>query len=484
MGFIQAFVGALGGTLADQWKDFLVPPQGLAPTAAIFPAVAQGQNAGRGSNVRGSENIITNGSKIIVPEGTGVLTFQDGHITGFIAQPGGYEWQSSDPNSKSIFAGDGFVSPLITQSWERFKFGGQPGSQQLVFYVNLREMKQVKMNWPDRALIASIMVPCEEESWKAILPLVEETGADGIELNFGCPHGMSERGMGAAVGQVPEYIEMVVRWCKQYTRMPVITKLTPNITDIRKPARAAKAGGTDAVSLINTINSIVSVDLDNFAPNPTVGGKGTHGGYCGPAVKPIALNMVAEIARDPETYGLPISGIGGVTTWRDAAEFLALGAGNVQVCTAAMTYGFKIVQEMITGLSDWMDAKGHRSLDDITGRAVPNVTDWQYLNLNYIAKAHIDQDACIKCGRCHIACEDTSHQAITSFVDGVRHFEVMEDECVGCNLCVNVCPVENCISMVALDAGALDQRTGKNVDPNYANWTTHPNNPMARQAAE
>ena len=243
-------------------------------------------------------------------------------------------------------------------------------------YTNLREMKQVKMNWPDRALIASIMVPCEEQPWKSILPLVEETGADGVELNFGCPHGMSERGMGSAVGQVPEYIEMVVRWCKQYTRMPIITKLTPNITDVRRPARAAKAGGTDAVSLINTINSIVSVDLDNFAPNPTVGGKGSHGGYCGPAVKPIALNMVAEIARDPETYGLPISGIGGITTWRDAAEFLVLGAGNVQVCTAAMTYGFKIVQEMISGLSDWMDEKGHRSLDDITGRAVPNVTDW------------------------------------------------------------------------------------------------------------
>ena len=254
--------------------------------------------------------------------------------------------------------------------------------------INLQEMKQVKMNWPDRALVASIMVPCVEEEWKAILPLVEETGADGIELNFGCPHGMSERGMGAAVGQVPEYIEMVVRWCKQYTRMPVITKLTPNITDIRNPARAAKRGGTDAVSLINTINSIVSVDLDSFVPSPNVGGKGTHGGYCGPAVKPIALNMVAEIARDPETYGLPISGIGGVTTWRDAAEFLVLGAGNVQVCTAAMTYGFKIVQEMISGLSDWMDEKGHRSLDDICGRAVPNVTDWKYLNLNYVAKAH------------------------------------------------------------------------------------------------
>ncbi|MEN9894536.1 MAG: dihydropyrimidine dehydrogenase subunit PreA [Pseudomonadota bacterium] len=350
--------------------------------------------------------------------------------------------------------------------------------------INLQEMKQVKMNWPDRALVASIMVPCEENAWKSILPLVEETGVDGIELNFGCPHGMSERGMGSAVGQVPEYIEMVVRWCKQYTRMPVITKLTPNITDIRRPARAAKAGGSDAVSLINTISSIVSVDLDSFSPNPSIGGKGSHGGYCGPAVKPIALNMVAEIARDPETYGMPISGIGGVTTWRDAAEFLALGAGNVQVCTAAMTYGFKIVDEMITGLSDWMDEKGHRSLDDIIGRAVPNVTDWQYLNLNYIAKAHIDQESCIQCGRCHIACEDTSHQAITATKNGVRFFEVMDDECVGCNLCVNVCPVQDCITMVPLDAGTLDQRTGKKVDPAYANWTTHPNNPMAREAAE
>ncbi|HEX5933915.1 MAG TPA: NAD-dependent dihydropyrimidine dehydrogenase subunit PreA [Pseudorhizobium sp.] len=350
-------------------------------------------------------------------------------------------------------------------------------------YVNLREMKQVKKNWPDRAIVASIMVPCEEEAWKAILPLVEETEVDGIELNFGCPHGMSERGMGSAVGQVPEYIEMVVRWCKQYTRMPVITKLTPNITDIRFPARAAKRGGTDAVSLINTISSIVSVDLDTFSPNPSIAGKGSHGGYCGPAVKPIALNMVAEIARDPETYGLPISGIGGVTTWRDAAEFLALGAGNVQVCTAAMTYGFKIVQEMITGLSAWMDAKGHGSLDDICGRAVGNVTDWQYLNLNYVAKARIDRDLCIKCGRCHIACEDTSHQAITSQVDGVRHFEVMEDECVGCNLCVNVCPVENCITMETLVPGELDKRTGRIVDPAYANWTTHPNNPTAVPAA-
>jgi dihydropyrimidine dehydrogenase (NAD+) subunit PreA len=346
--------------------------------------------------------------------------------------------------------------------------------------TNLEEITRVKKDYPDRALIVSLMVPCDEESWKAILPLVEETGADGIELNFGCPHGMAERGMGSAVGQVPEYIQMVTEWCKKYYSKPVIVKLTPNITDIRKPARAANAGGADAVSLINTINSITSVDLDLMAPQPTIGGKGTHGGYCGPAVKPIAMNMVAEIARDPETAGLPISGIGGVTTWRDAAEFMALGAGNVQVCTAAMTYGFKVVQEMISGLSEWMDEKGYTSTADFIGMATPNVTDWQYLDLNYVTKAKIDPDACIKCGRCYIACEDTSHQAI--LMKEGRVFEVDDSECVACNLCVDVCPVEDCITMVELPKGELDERTGRKRG-DYANWTTHPNNPSA-QAAE
>ncbi len=348
--------------------------------------------------------------------------------------------------------------------------------------VNLREIREVKARWPDRAMIVSLMVPCEEEPWKKILERVSETGADGVELNFGCPHGMSERGMGAAVGQVPEYIEMVAAWCKQYSDLPVIVKLTPNITDVRYPARAAKAGGADAVSLINTVSSITSVDLDSFSPEPSIDGKGSHGGYCGPAVKPIALNMVAEIARDAETAGMPISGIGGITTWRDAAEYIALGCGNVQVCTAAMTYGFKIVQEMISGLSDYMDEKGYASIEDFRGRAVPNVTDWQYLNLNYVTKARIDQDKCISCGRCHIACEDTSHQAITHMVDGKRHFEVIDEECVGCNLCVNVCPVEDCITMVELPAGEVDLRTKEPVREEYANWTTHPNNPSVTAA--
>ena len=349
--------------------------------------------------------------------------------------------------------------------------------------INLLEIKQVKRDWPDRAVVVSLMVPCEEMYWKEILPKVEETGADAIELNFGCPHGMSERGMGAAVGQVPEYIEMVARWCKQNTSMPVIVKLTPNITDIRYPARAAHKGGADTVSLITTLSSITSVNLDLMAPEPTIDGKGSHGGYCGPAVKPIALQIVSQIARDGETAGLPISGMGGIGTWRDAAEFMSLGAGSVQICTAAMTFGFKIIDEMTAGLSRWMDEKGYERVEDFVGLASRNVTEWQYLNLNYVTKARIDQDSCIQCGRCHIVCEDTSHQAITATKDDQRYFEVINAECVACNMCVNVCPVENCITMERLPAGMVDPRTGVTVSDEPADWTVHPNNP-ANVAAE
>jgi dihydropyrimidine dehydrogenase (NAD+) subunit PreA len=338
--------------------------------------------------------------------------------------------------------------------------------------VNLREIKEVKRDWPDRAVIVSLMVPCEEESWKNILKLVNDTGADGVELNFGCPHGMSERGMGSAVGQVPEYVEMVTRWVKANTRMPVLVKLTPNISDVKKPARAAKAGGADGVSLINTINSITNVNLDLMAPEPTVAGKGTHGGYCGPAVKPIAMNMVAEIARDPETAGLPISGIGGISNWRDAAEFLTLGSSSVQVCTAVMHYGFKIVDDMIVGLGDWMDEKGYQNLESFIGKAIPNIRDWQYLDLNYKTIAKIDQKSCIQCGLCHVACEDTAHQAISALrVDGKRKYDVIDKECVGCNLCMLACPVDNCISMEEIDTGKP-----------YMNWTQHPNNSNRKSA--
>ncbi len=343
--------------------------------------------------------------------------------------------------------------------------------------TNLAEIARVKRAWPDRALVVSIMVPCEENAWKAILPMVEDTGCDGVELNFGCPHGMSERGMGSAVGQVPEYIEMVTRWCKHYTRLPVIVKLTPNVADIKPPALAAHRGGADAVSLINTVNSVMGVDLESLRIHPHTGATGSHGGYCGPAVKPIALAMVAEIARAQATAGLPISGIGGIETWRDAAEYIALGAGNVQVCTAAMTWGFKIVEDLCSGLSEYMDGKGFARIDDFRGSAVSSIVDWNALDLNHVEKARIAQDLCIQCGRCHVVCEDTSHQAIAATKDGKRHFEVIDAECVGCNLCVSVCPVPDCITMFALTPGETDARTGRVVSGSYANWTTHPNNP-------
>tara|TARA_B100001142_G_scaffold171683_1_gene171216 strand:- start:1035 stop:2012 length:978 start_codon:yes stop_codon:yes gene_type:complete len=322
------------------------------------------------------------------------------------------------------------------------------------------------------------MFPMNEESWAKHIPIIEDTGIDGFELNFGCPHGMSERGMGAAVGQVPEYIKQATEWCKKYATVPVIVKLTPNITDVIYPAEACLEGGADAVSLINTINSIMRVDYDSLTMFPTTGGMGTHGGYCGEAVKPIALNMVAEIARNEKTKNLPISGIGGVTTWKDAVDFLALGASNVQVCTAAMVYGFKIVEDMKTGLSNFLDEKGMNSVDELIGKAVPSVTDWKFLNLNHVDKAVIDQEKCIKCGRCHIVCEDTSHQAINySNDEGNRVFTVDDTECVGCNLCVSVCPIVDCITMVAMESGT-DPRTGKVITSEPADWTTHENNPL------
>jgi dihydropyrimidine dehydrogenase (NAD+) subunit PreA len=207
------------------------------------------------------------------------------------------------------------------------------------------------------------------------------------------------------------------------------------------------------VSLINTINSITGVDLDSFAPRPTVAGRSSHGGYCGPAVKPIALNMVSEVAKDPEVQ-LPISGIGGISTWRDAAEFLLLGASTVQVCTAVMHYGYRIVEDMIDGLSGYLDEKGCSGVADLVGRATPNVTKWEELDLNYKIIANVDEKRCVGCGLCYVACNDGAHQAIAATPhEGRTKVTILEDHCVGCNLCSLVCPVEGCITMRHVDTG-------------------------------
>ncbi|HEY5054927.1 MAG TPA: NAD-dependent dihydropyrimidine dehydrogenase subunit PreA [Acidobacteriaceae bacterium] len=367
--------------------------------------------------------------------------------------------------------------------------------------TNLREIAEVKKRYPKHAVIASLMVESKRENWHDIVKRAEDAGADGLELNFGCPHGMSERGMGSAVGQVPEYAQMITAWVKEAARTPVLVKLTPNITDIRMVARAAKRAGADGLSAINTINSITGIDLDTFAPRPMVDGKSSHGGYCGPAVKPIALNMIQQVnGDDVDGPPIPMSGIGGVSSWRDAVEFFLLGCGTVQVCTAAMHYGYRIVEDMIDGLSNWMDAKGFATIEDFRGLSLPRVTDWKHLNLNYKIVASIDESLCIGCQLCHIACWDGAHQCIhldrvSGVVDGQvevhakprlngletiavtpiakldppkphvgpyaisleRIPRVDETECVGCNLCSLVCPVDQCITMVERSTGLAPQ---------------------------
>ncbi|KGR92267.1 dihydropyrimidine dehydrogenase [Ureibacillus massiliensis 4400831 = CIP 108448 = CCUG 49529] len=315
--------------------------------------------------------------------------------------------------------------------------------------VNLKEIYETKKLFPDRAIVVSLMVEPIQDKWHEIVKRVQDVGVDGFELNFGCPHGMAERGMGAASGQVPELVEKQTYWAKEVAEVPVIVKLTPNITDITVTAEAAVQGGADAISMINTINSLAGVDLDSWNTIPHVGGKGAHGGYCGPAVKPIALNMVGECARSPY-INVPISGIGGVSNWQDAAEFLLMGATGVQVCTAAMHHGFSIVEDMIDGLNNYLDDKGITSVMDIVGKTVPKYSDWGDLDLNYKVVAKINNDVCINCNKCHIACEDTSHQCIEMLTgtDGKPMLKVREEDCVGCNLCSIVCPVDGAIDMI------------------------------------
>ena len=338
--------------------------------------------------------------------------------------------------------------------------------------VNLAEIREVKRRYPKHALVASLMTETKED-WKTLIRKVEDSGCDGLELNFGCPHGMCERGMGSSVGQEPRLLEEITGWAKEFAKTPVLVKLTPNVGDITDPGAAAARGGADGLSLINTIKSLIGVDLDRLVPLPRVAGASTNGGYCGPAVKPIALHMVAALARDPATRRLPISGIGGIGTWRGAAELIALGATSVQVCTAVMHYGYRIVEDMIEGLSEYLDAHGMKSVGELVGRAVPAYKEWGELDLAYKLVAKIDPKTCIGCQLCVTACNDGAHQCIfTGREDRVRpahahaHGKALapkpflvgaiagervpwvdEPECVGCNLCQLVCPVPGCITM-------------------------------------
>jgi dihydropyrimidine dehydrogenase (NAD+) subunit PreA len=346
--------------------------------------------------------------------------------------------------------------------------------------TNLKELYAVKKRFPHHAVIASLMVETRAE-WKELIKRCEDAGADGLELNFGCPHGMCERGMGSSVGQEPAVLTEITSWAKEYASTPVLVKLTPNIGDITEPGAAAVAGGADGLSLINTIKSLVGVDLERLVPVPRVGPWSTNGGYCGPAVKPIALHMVAALARDPRVK-IPISGIGGISTWRDAAEFIALGSTSVQVCTAVMVHGYKIIEDLCEGLSNFLDARG-MTLAQLRGSAVENYREWGELDLNYKVVARIDPALCIGCQKCYTACLDGAHQCIHTHAGPCRAWHgasdhgkaprleaspavlhtpadtaaptpapvrvpvVDEHECIGCNLCALVCPVDGCITM-------------------------------------
>lgn len=319
--------------------------------------------------------------------------------------------------------------------------------------TNFREIRETKKLFPKHAVVVSLMVETRDE-WRDIIKQTIDSGADGIELNFGCPHGMCERGMGSAVGQEPKINERITGWAREFSTIPVLVKLTPNVSDILPHGMAAKRGGAHGVSLINTIKSIIGVDIDRFVPEPRVGNLSTNGGYCGAAVKPIALHMVAALARHKE-FGLPISGIGGICNWRDAVEFILLGSTSVQVCTEVMLRGFRIVEDMNEGLSEYMKTKGFATIDQMVGKAIPGFSEWGNLDLNYETVAKIDADKCIGCHLCVTACHDGAHQCIhpSAAKSEINVPVIDESECVGCNLCQIVCPVQDCISMVQVNNG-------------------------------
>lgn len=305
------------------------------------------------------------------------------------------------------------------------------------------EIAEIKSSYPERPLWASIMGGMDKGSWQRIALSVQEAGSDAMELNVSCPHGMPSKGMGAFIGQSSTMTGEVVSWVKQVSKIPVIVKLTPNVTDIVYVANAAKENGADGLAATNTVLGLIGVDLDTLTPQPTVGGYATYGGYSGPGIKPIALKCVAQISK---ATGLPVSGMGGLNSWQDAVEFLAVGASTVQVCTAVMWEGYEIVDKLKAGLSDYLEGHGYANLSSIIGAALPKIVDFPDMPLEPRAKASVD-DSCNGCLLCIPACSDGGFQAIS----GLKGEKVVIDgeRCDGCSLCAMVCPLGSIIMVAA-----------------------------------
>lgn len=300
-----------------------------------------------------------------------------------------------------------------------------------------REIADVKAAYPDRPLWASIMDAPVEKNWQRLAEAVQEAGIDAIELNVSCPHGMPSKGMGAFIGQNAELTGDVVAWVKKVAKVPVVIKLTPNVSDIAFIAQAAKDNGADALCTVNTVSGLMGVDLETLTPLPAIGGVSTYGGYSGPGIKPIALRCVAQIAK---ATGLPVSGLGGLTSWQDAVEFMAVGATTVQVGTAVMWKGYGIIEGLLYGLNDYLDDKGFIQVTEIIGAALSKIVEFPEMPLAPRAKASVD-DTCNGCLLCVVACADGGFQAISGVKSEVVTID--SDLCDGCSLCMMVCPLSS-----------------------------------------
>ncbi|MCH5180604.1 MAG: NAD-dependent dihydropyrimidine dehydrogenase subunit PreA [Erysipelotrichales bacterium] len=301
---------------------------------------------------------------------------------------------------------------------------------------NLRDLKRLKEEYPNKVLIASIM-GTNEEDWVELARLVEEAGADMIEMNLSCPQ-MTSHEMGSDVGTNAELCKKYCMAVKRGSKLPMMAKMTPNVTDMVPIAKACLEGGADGIAAINTIKSICNVDLDKKIGLPIVNGKSSISGYSGKAVKPVALRFIQQLRTGIK--GVEISGIGGIETWEDAAEFILLGSKTLQVTTAIMQYGYRIVEDLCNGLSHYLEDQGLNSLEELVGLANDNIIPCEELDRSYIVYPKVDNEKCVGCGRCYISCFDGGHQAI-SWIDDKRRPEINKDKCVGCHLCATVCPV-------------------------------------------
>ena len=302
---------------------------------------------------------------------------------------------------------------------------------------NMAIFRRLKAEYPTKFILASIMARDEDE-WAELAGKCEANGADAVELNFSCPN-MADGGLGSDIGQVPELVERFTAAARRGTGIPVLAKLTPNVGKMAPAAEAAKRGGADGIAAINTIKSITNINPYSFVSEPAVHGMSAVGGYSGIVVRPIALRFIAELGKDPELAGMHISAMGGVETWRDALEFILLGAGSVQVTTAVMQYGYRIIDDLKAGLARYIAEEGVASISALKGMALDSISETtDVLERDTVLFPHFMRERCIGCGRCSISCADGGHQAITMNED--RKPVLDGSRCVGCHLCVIVCP--------------------------------------------